>query len=590
MRPDRLHIAVRPRGILECLDLAVLFCSRRPLGVALAAAAGAVPCMLLNRLLLTAPGEDSELLTCLFLAIEAPWAAVPLTLFLGQAVFTERFSWTLAMRSFLGGLPALVLFQGVLRGICLVTIVLAPIAFVSMYHLDSIILLERPGLSRVWSRRTALNMRGTGHVLGLVIVQAIVLFVGVVLLAGLFDAVASAWRGFAPRLQVTESEFTVLESAGLPLSAAAAFWIVSSFLTVFQFFTYLDTRIRREGWDVELKLRSPATYSGLTSRRTGNRPRAAVRAIASAGILLATAGSAWADAPVAATAGRDAGSAFERQQFPWYDSPNGEFRPLIRPRRAAVGPRRHPSSGASGGEAETGHDDASSSVSDDRSAARGRSRRAGGAESDGVAGGRTGGRVTRRGRVPADDLGWIPDAWGDQESGGADWTMPAFGIPTQLMIGVATAVIGVALWLIVRDRLARPPALDESAGQEPASILGEEHLAALPAAARGLPGDLLVRAEQFAVQGDYNAAIVCFHGWQLVALHGLGVVELARGKTNGRYAAEVAGARPALAPLFRRSNRLFEDAFFGRLTVSGDDFASVWERRREFVSAVSGGA
>jgi hypothetical protein len=38
----------------------------------------------------------------------------------------------------------------------------------------------------------------------------------------------------------------------------AAFWIVIVFLTVFRFVSYLDCRIRREGWDVELKLRALA--------------------------------------------------------------------------------------------------------------------------------------------------------------------------------------------------------------------------------------------------------------------------------------------------------------------------------------------
>ena len=50
MHAEGLMITVRPRGILECLDLAVMFCGRRPLPVALAAVIGAVPCMLVNRL------------------------------------------------------------------------------------------------------------------------------------------------------------------------------------------------------------------------------------------------------------------------------------------------------------------------------------------------------------------------------------------------------------------------------------------------------------------------------------------------------------------------------------------------------------
>lgn len=32
------------------------------------------------------------------------------------------------------------------------------------------------------------------------------------------------------------------------------------FIAVFRFITYLDCRIRREGWDVELKLRAEASH------------------------------------------------------------------------------------------------------------------------------------------------------------------------------------------------------------------------------------------------------------------------------------------------------------------------------------------
>jgi len=196
MRPDRLHVAVRPRGVLECLDLALLLCSRRPLGVLLATLVGAAPFVLLNRFL----SRDADGLagpSGLFVVLmEAPWAAVPLTLFLGQAVFGERFSWSLAVRSFLGGLPALLLFQGLLRALCLVIVVLSPVVFVGMFHMNPIILLERPPLSRVWSRRSAMSVRGTGHVIGLVIVESVVLYVG--LFAGLF-AVADAVWGAAAR-------------------------------------------------------------------------------------------------------------------------------------------------------------------------------------------------------------------------------------------------------------------------------------------------------------------------------------------------------------------------------------------------------
>ena len=43
MTPDDLRIAVRQRSILECLDLACMFCVRRCPGIAVALLVGALP-------------------------------------------------------------------------------------------------------------------------------------------------------------------------------------------------------------------------------------------------------------------------------------------------------------------------------------------------------------------------------------------------------------------------------------------------------------------------------------------------------------------------------------------------------------------
>jgi hypothetical protein len=155
-----------------------------------------------------------------------------------------------------------------------------------------------------------------------------------------------------------------------------------------------------------------------------------------------------------------------------------------------------------------------------------------------------------------------------------------------VMIAGLAAVVAAAVWLLVRygldlrrgDRRRAAPA---------AAVLGAEALEALPEAARRHDGDLLAEAARLAAAGDHAAAMVLFHGWQLVQLHGRGVIELARGKTTRRYASEVAAAAPEIADLFRRSNRLFEDALFGRLPVSATAFAGVWDRRHEFTAAGS---
>ena len=197
MQADQIHVAVRPRSILECLDLAVMFCGRRPVAVIAAIALGSLPWILMNRLLFGGwrSGEELAFPAYVLLGFEAAWASVPLTLYLGQAVFSERFSWRAAIRSFLGSLPALILFQGILRAICLAVVVLTPVVFIGMYYVNQIILLERPPLTRVWRRRTAINRRQSGHVLTLAILDAVILVVGLPLATGLLGAVSAVWRG-----------------------------------------------------------------------------------------------------------------------------------------------------------------------------------------------------------------------------------------------------------------------------------------------------------------------------------------------------------------------------------------------------------
>jgi hypothetical protein len=46
--------------------------------------------------------------------------------------------------------------------------------------------------------------------------------------------------------------------AMVELCLPLAMWLVAGYLTVFRFLSYLDVRIRQEGWEVELRLRAEA--------------------------------------------------------------------------------------------------------------------------------------------------------------------------------------------------------------------------------------------------------------------------------------------------------------------------------------------
>ena len=283
-----------------------------------------------------------------------------------------------------------------------------------------------------------------------------------------------------------------------------AFWAAAMLLTAYRFFTYLDTRIRHEGWDVELKFRAAATYAGLRPARAAIGTALVVGWLGSAAV---PAGATPA-AEAAAVISDPAREAVVRQKFPWYDAEADAYRPMV----AAVP------------------------------------------------------RALSTPNVSLDGLGGV-----------AKW----------VMIATLLALLAGAVWLLVRYGLDRRGGKRARRDQTTA-VLGAEALEALPEAARRHDGDLLAEAERLAAAGDHAGAMVFFHGWQLVQLHGRGVIELARGKTTRRYAAEVAAAAPLIVGLFRRSNRLFEDALFGRLPVAAGAFAEVWERRDAFRAPPAG--
>lgn len=262
MRLDSARFVIRPRGILESLDLAFLFCGRHWWGLLIATALGVGPLMLMNTLV-SFNTDEGNLIVLLLMLAQAPWATVWITLYLGQITFSERFSLGLAWRMFWRGWLQLFCFQGIIRTLCMVIWILAPVSYVSLYYMNQIILLEQTPLSRTWARRTALNKRNLGSILSLIAVELIVFAIGVFVLTQILNAISSLWRdhfSLSAYYQDTEQQawgWLQLHQWEVQL----AWWISLSFITVWRYTTYLDCRVRREGWDVELGMRSQAqTY------------------------------------------------------------------------------------------------------------------------------------------------------------------------------------------------------------------------------------------------------------------------------------------------------------------------------------------
>jgi len=255
MRLDSVRLAIRPRSVLECLDLAFLVCGQHFLGLSLAMVLGILPVYWFNGYVLQ--NLENPYLWMLVIGLELPLATLPITLFMGQIVFSKRFSTSQAMRAVGGSLLSYFFFQGIVRFFCLATIVLSPLVFVGMYYLNPIILLERPMLGKVWPRLWAMNRRNLGRILGLVLIDFLVLIAGNISLSLFLRGIAALWED---RFSWWQMMVQWLQGDGFHSGwqEQVAFWMIMSFLTVFRFITYIDCRIRREGWDVDLKIRAMA--------------------------------------------------------------------------------------------------------------------------------------------------------------------------------------------------------------------------------------------------------------------------------------------------------------------------------------------
>lgn len=294
MQLDKTRIAVRERGTMELLDLTlhVVRVYLQPLTLTLLM--GVVPMMVLNQLLLgwllrgvewgsTWSPEELGGVTrylvnmSLLVVIEAPLATLFATAWLGQAVFLDQPGIRQVLREVAPLTPALAWCHLVVRGVLPAWLMVAAIEhsfeysgwevmliFLTLYvlalrgfrpYINEIIALERLPLTRranapmTIGRRSSLLHGPAGPEL---FAQSMATaLVGVLLVLGVYGVflflsgvLLNQWRPTPLLMQFC-----------LPLSM----WIVAGYLCVFRFLSYLNLRIRFEGWEVELRLRAEAS-------------------------------------------------------------------------------------------------------------------------------------------------------------------------------------------------------------------------------------------------------------------------------------------------------------------------------------------
>lgn len=272
-------VSVRERSLTEICDLAlrVLCKSFRP--IALASLAGILPWATLNAFLAWAFIPDlfvnwgvyiwSSVLLSFW---QIPLATAPLTLTLGQMMFQRKIEPKRAYQDFMHSLPQLIWSQLFLRLICIphglwlvfgdisrygvlfaFTMFLWLIPTLRWSYLNEVILLERnpwrakPGQLSTRQRSTALHTGEGGIIFGRSVCTGVIwsyLFITI------FAALWYVLGQFLDNYVINFWTIAVL----IPL----ANWIVIMYLSVVRFLCYLDLRIRREGWEVDLILRTEA--------------------------------------------------------------------------------------------------------------------------------------------------------------------------------------------------------------------------------------------------------------------------------------------------------------------------------------------
>jgi hypothetical protein len=273
MQFDKTRIAIRERNFLDILDLALMVVREHARPLAIWLSVGILPWATLNAWLLgglvdellemdvTYNAESLVgglmgffLLLAMLVILEIPLATALGTLYLGKALFEETPSARQIVLDFFRSLPQLLLFQVLARSLLIPFVLTWFIPFAIWPYLNEVILLERNPLRRRGSgglstlaRSYNLHKASGGDLFGRWLASATF---GTCWLLAL-------WGGmFYLRAQL--SGFWEADSALLLVYLQLAIWLVVGYFTVVRYLGYLDTRIKTEGWEVELRLRAEA--------------------------------------------------------------------------------------------------------------------------------------------------------------------------------------------------------------------------------------------------------------------------------------------------------------------------------------------
>jgi len=284
MQLDKTQIAIRERALTEIYDLALIVMRRYWWRIVQAIAISAIPFSIMNAIILwplkgdLAVNETAAMfiyLMTILVYLEAPLVGLTITLLLGDALFHDKPDFKRSISGMWPVLPRIFwivfVLRGILPGMILAFIVTIEeeffgftfLIFLLGYaillrtvrpYIGEILVLEKnpvfsgkKGIITVNKRSSSLHQPNFGDL----IVRAMMSSVSILLTLSIVLNVFGL-RGYVFGRWDWDPEF-------LFIWYPASMWLVVAYMSVVRFLSYLDLRIRREGWEVELVLRAEAT-------------------------------------------------------------------------------------------------------------------------------------------------------------------------------------------------------------------------------------------------------------------------------------------------------------------------------------------
>lgn len=244
-------VQIRERSFLDLLDLSLVVVRRWPVRLLLAALAGILPMVLFNEWVARLPQFQEVYVDAILLPwFEAALATAPLTIVLGGLMFGEILSAGRVVRILFRSSLKLAVFQVLLRGFLFCIPLLIALIPARMAFLNEVILLEREPWKKISGRTAALCSQQGAELFFQWVGQ--VAF-GLVFLLCFWVGTGSIYHALvSTELTWDEPTWSALHGPLFKVSL----WLTISFFGVMRFLTYIDQRIRHEGWEVKLRLQA----------------------------------------------------------------------------------------------------------------------------------------------------------------------------------------------------------------------------------------------------------------------------------------------------------------------------------------------